>query len=277
MKDFTFLPPQGNAPKLLPQPRKATMGEGAAWFGQSFRLFKRRPLMWLAMFAVMLLITTVLSMVPVLGIVANFTSLLFAGGLMMSADALSEGDQLEFGYLFAGFKYKFAALLRCTLLYMGVFILLMLVMAAVFALTGGSESSIADLGRALEDPTAVSKQTDSRLYLLILLVVFFGIPATMMVWFAPALITLNDMKAWPAMKLSLRACLQNIPAFVSYLAVLVGLLLLCIVPLGILMSVDSMAMVALFLMVLLIWLYSVLAVLGQYAAYRTVFTDKPLP
>lgn len=279
MNDFTFSQPSpsGGEPKLLPQPRKASMREGAAWLGQAYRLYKRRRAMWTGMIVVMLLLTTVLSMIPGIGFIANFLGLLFAGGLMMSADALSEGDQLEFGYLFAGFKYKFADLLRATLIYMGVFLLLMLVMAAVFALTGGTESMLADLGGALDNPANGQQVFDGRFYALMLLMLFFAIPASMMLWFAPALITLNDMKAWPAMKLSLQACMQNIAAFFAYFAavmvVLVALAFACLL----LMAVDSLSFIGIALFAVLMLMFSTIMVLGQFASYRSVLTDKPLP
>lgn len=279
MNDFTFSqpsPPTGE-PKLLPQPRKASMREGAAWVGQAFRLYKRRWAMWTGMVAVILLLTTVLSVVPWIGFIGNFLGLLFAGGLMMSADALSEGDQLEFGYLFAGFKYKFADLLRATLIYIGVFLLLMLVMAAVFTLTGGTEGMLADLGGTLENPANGQQVLDSRFYLLVLLMLFFAIPATMMIWFAPALITLNDMKAWPAMKLSLQACMQNIAAFFAYFAAVTVVFVALAFACSLLMAVDSLSFVGIALFVVLMLMFSAMMVLGQFASYRSVLTDKPLP
>ena len=49
-----------------------------------------------------------------------------------------------------------------------------------------------------------------------LVAVLLSIPLVMAYWFAPTLVAVNGMRAWPAMKLSFRACLWNILPFLVY-------------------------------------------------------------
>ena len=58
------------------------------------------------------------------------------------------------------------------------------------------------------------------------------VPLVMAIWFAPALVVLNDMSAIDAMKLSFKACLANIVPFLIYGLVLVGLSILALLTLG---------------------------------------------
>ena len=95
--------PQGNQPpRLFAEPRKVPAGEGAAWIGDAWRIFKKRPGTWVLMVFIMLLIMFVGSFVPGVSMVINLLPIFFTGGFMLSCDALEEGGELEVGYLFSG-------------------------------------------------------------------------------------------------------------------------------------------------------------------------------
>ena len=61
-------PDNEGSPKLLREPRRLGASAGAAWIGQAWGLFTRRWGIWVGMSFVMLLITTVVSMLPLVGL-----------------------------------------------------------------------------------------------------------------------------------------------------------------------------------------------------------------
>ena len=64
--------PQGNQPpRLFAEPRKVPAGEGAAWIGDAWRIFKKRPGTWVLMVFIMLLIMFAGSFVPGVSMVIN--------------------------------------------------------------------------------------------------------------------------------------------------------------------------------------------------------------
>ena len=76
-----------------------------------------------------------------------------------------------------------------------------------------------------------------RTYLIAML---FSIPLYMAVWFTPALMVLNDVPMFRAMKLSFIGCLKNILPFLLYFIIGFVLYLLSAIPLllGLLVSVP---------------------------------------
>ena len=123
-------PPVRQPPRLLAEPRKVAWGEGASWIRRAWRMFMLRPWLWIGMVFVMFLIQMALSLIPFVSIVANLLPLFFVGGFMLSCDALQEGGELEFGYLFSGFKYKFNELAVLTLLYI-LFVFVAVIVAGI--------------------------------------------------------------------------------------------------------------------------------------------------
>jgi uncharacterized membrane protein len=57
------------------------------------------------------------------------------------------------------------------------------------------------------------------------------IPAVMAIWFAPALVVLNDFGVGDALATSFRACLKNFVPFLVYGAIFLGLAILASIPL----------------------------------------------
>ena len=81
-----------------------------------------------------------------------------------------------------------------------------------------------------------------RLLSVALLALF--VPLIMAVWFAPALVILNDVGPVEAMKLSFRACLRNIWPYLIYGLVWIPILIIAVIPLGLGLLVVYPAMMA---------------------------------
>ena len=275
-----------SAPQLLAEPRKVAWGEGAAWISQAWRIFRLRPWMWLGMIFVIGLIGALVQLVPFVGgLISALLSFFFTGGLMLSCDALEEGGELQFDYLFSGFKYKFGELAVLTLLYIAFFIVGLIVASILFAIFVGGFNP-GEFAAAINSGSGDAG--DALLVILFMLIIMMlCIPLIMMVWFAPALIVLHDVRPFESMKMSFKACLRNIGAFiVNGLAwsgmALAAVLVITLVglPFGLFSNNAGPAYLVISLMMLLmipLWLvFACMMQIGYYTAYRSIWTDPPL-
>ena len=235
---------------------------------------------------IMLLIMFVGSFVPGVSMVINLLPIFFTGGFMLSCDALEEGGELEIGYLFSGFKYKFKELVILALLYVVAILFIVLIagilLAAFVGFNFGSDFQAAVGGN-------VSAEDFLMVILLFLIMLLFIIPVQMTIVFSPALVVLHDVPPFEAMKMSFKGCLRNLGAFlVNGLAWAgIGLIFFGIFFAIIALSagVSSMSSgdigvgpaIAMFL--LFVPIYFVLASLTNltsYTCYRSIWTDPPL-
>ena len=87
------------------RPRRASLaaGEGAAWWGESWRIFCAAPAAWIGIFVVFVVISIALVLVPIVGsLVHTVLTPVFAGGVMLGCHALARGEPLRIGHLFEG-------------------------------------------------------------------------------------------------------------------------------------------------------------------------------
>ena len=275
-----------SAPQLLAEPRKVAWGEGAAWISQAWRIFRLRPWMWLGMIFVIGLIGALVQLVPFVGgLISALLSFFFTGGLILSCDALEEGGELQFDYLFSGFKYKFGELTVLTLLYIAFLIVGLIVAGILFAIFVGGFNP-GEFAAAINSGSGDAG--DALLVILFMLIIMMlYIPLIMMVWFAPALIVLHDVRPFESMKMSFKACLRNIGAFIvnglawSGMALAAALVITLVgLPFGLFSNNAGPAYLVISLMMLLmipLWLvFACMMQIGYYTAYRSIWTDPPL-
>lgn len=280
MNDFrqTAAPKRGTPPHLLAKPRKLRFADGFKWLGDALRLFRQRKWTWSAMSLTELLL---------IGFLQSFGSLLslfFSGGFALAADAQKEGGELRFAYLFAGFRYKFVPLLKLTLLYLLLALVLLLGSALLFGLFGGGLDTLAALEH---DAGALGTRRIWLLIIFILLLFVLFLPLSFAVWMAPALICLHDMPAWQAMKQSLKGCLHNIMPILGFIAACTLALLLPTVLLGVFISAifgfgagavsESMALIALIPVFLFGIAVNAVMMLSSYTAFAAIWQDYAMP
>jgi len=240
---------QQYGPLLRAQPQRCTAGAGSRWIGQAWTLFKERPGLWIGMFLVLFLALIVLSLIPGLSLLMNLGFGLFTAGFIVGAYELDERRDLQFDHLFAGFKHNPGQLLLLGLLYfLGVIVICIPVL--LFAFIGGGMSFLVHPEQGLTSGIVLL-----GIALDLLLAAALMIPLLMTVWFAPALIALNNMPAVDAMKLSFKACWENIGALTVFGLWFMLWWILAIIPLG------------LGLLVLFPVMY-----ISYYTAYREIFT-----
>jgi len=181
---------------------------------------------WIGLTVVALIIMIVLGIIPLVGSLAlAVLGPVFAGGVMIGCRALSEGGELEFAHLFAGFRDKFGALAAVGALNLAAQIVIMLVVtlitgASMFAMFAGGGGEVRNPGAAM------------GLLLAVLIMLALMVPVWMAVWFAPALVALNGRGAVEALKESFSGSLKNIVPFLLYGVVLMIASVVAAIPLG---------------------------------------------
>jgi hypothetical protein len=196
---------------FTPGGRPRPAGNGWAWIADGWRLFMKSPLIWIAIFLVVLVIAFVSRYVGLLGSIALLVlTPVFTGGLMLGCRALDEGRPLELRHLFAGFQAQVSNLLVLGAIYLGLMFAIGIVVgvitgASMVATFGGGAQGAAALGAAF-----------MTFALAMLLALALSVPVAMLFWFAPALVVLNQIAPVDALKQSWSACLKNVMPFLIY-------------------------------------------------------------
>lgn len=228
----------------LHDPKSCSFGSGASWLGSGFEFFKQSPGGWILTLIVGFVLMMVLMIIPIGNFVMHITGPLWLGGIMIGLRAQSAGEDFKVGYLFAGFKQKFGPLFLLGLL---AFVISFAVMAAV-------------MGQAyfqmIQGDVDAMAESASSILLGILIATALLLPLSMAIWFAPALIVLNDVGVIKAMKLSFVACLKNILPLLLWSILSTLLMIVASIPLG------------LGLLIAVPMLYG-----STFAAYKEIFVD----
>jgi hypothetical protein len=206
--------------------RQVGAGNGWNWVVDGFGLFRKSPVIWIALFLIYVLIAMALSTIKVLGpILLNLLAPVFMAGFMLGCKALDEGDELEINHLFAGFKQHTSGLITVGGIYLAGIIV---IVGVVFIATGNA----ALLGQSPGQDDPASLAENGKLLLVMLTALAAIVPLVMAYWFAPALVAFHDIKPVEAMKLSFHACLRNMLPFLVYSLISMLLMLLAMLPLG---------------------------------------------
>ena len=203
--------------------RAVPAGNGWTWITEAFSLFRQQPVAWILIVIVFVAISVAVSAIPGIGKLAvQLLTPVFTGGIMLGCRAMDEGGEIGVGSLFAGFSVNGGRLALLGLASMAAVAVVLLVTGVMLGIGGvllgfgGNAGSIAF--------------TTSLLAMLIVLAL--TLPIYMAVWFAPALIALNDLALGTALAASFRGCLRNVVPFLVYGVVTFIFLVLAVIPLG---------------------------------------------
>ena len=234
--------------------RKLAPGRGWQWITAAFHLFRRNPLIWLVLNLALLLIGVGLSVLPVVGpYMLYLLTPVFLGGIMAAATDLEAGQEIEIAHLFRGFRQNAAHLVTVG----GVYLVGQVVISGVMLTIGGpefQEAVRAGIG-ALDAPTLTPEGTRRVLQAMLVGTLLF-VPLAMAVWFAPALVILDNQPGFQALWTSMLASARNAVPLLLYSIVSSVLLLLAVIPFG---------------LGLILWIPVML--LTIYTSYRDVFVS----
>lgn len=243
------LPPQaaGSAPTpYVPSGRSVPLRHAFEWLAGGWRIFRRQTFNWVLLALVLGLITIALSVIPGIGQLAvSLLMPVFVGGLMIGCQRAERGEEVELAHLFAGFRRNTGQLVLVALIGIGLMIAIILP-AAFLAGMGAMAGMFA--GGGPEDMGAGA-------LLAVLFTLALIVPVNMALWFAPALVALQDQPATSAVAQSFRACLKNIAPFLLYGLALFVLAVVATIPFGLGWLVAGPLMVA-----------------SVYTAYRDIFS-----
>ena len=207
--------------------RAVDAGRGWEWIVEGFALFKKQPGTWILILIVLIACTVLISIVPVIGALANVLLMqVFMGGLMLGCRALDNDENFEVGHLFAGFRQNTGDLVVLGALTLLGWILAFIPAIAIVGvgafmamMTGGSQAiNVGAMGLSF--------------VIALLVALALALPLYMALWFAPSLIVFNNLKPIDAMKKSFVACLKNIVPFLLYGVIMLVQGTLAAIPLG---------------------------------------------
>ena len=213
-------------------------GRGAGWWSGGWRLFTLAPLNWIAITVVFGAIMIGLGFVPFLGMVAQ--TLLYpvlVAGVLIGAREQDRGNALSVAHLFACFNEKAWPLVILALVYVAGWVVLSLVLFALaFGLMGFGTLSSLFSGIQSGDPMEALPALAGTLSagtLVIVLVMTIGVALLFMAyWFAPALVIFRGDEPLGAMRASFNACMRNVPPFLVYSLIGIGLAVVASIPFG---------------------------------------------
>ena len=199
---------------LADEPRATGAGRGSSWWGEAWQLFKQAPGTWIRIVLIVFAILVVASLIPVASLVTYVLLPIFTAGIMLGCRALDQGEELEVGHLFAGFKEQTGSLALVGVLYTVSAVVVFAVVALL--MLGGLGGLGLFLGGMTASDPGVERLGSMTFLLAMLLILALSIPLLMAVWFAPALVILHELSAIEAMRLSFVGCLRNTVPFLVY-------------------------------------------------------------
>lgn len=219
--------------------KRVSMGRGFGWLLGGLGLFWQAKLAWFLVWLVFGLIAIVSSFVPLLGPIAfSIVFPILLGGIMLGANQQHHGGNLALGDLFLAFSSRPWLLAGVGVIYLSGTVVTTFLMGGFMAMTFGSDllsfSNIAsgDVATAFGNNSAGAMMVVSTVLIFFVLTLACLIPLYMLLWFAPALLTLNgELGLMDAMRLSFRGCLKNSLPFLLYGMGLMLLAFLASIPL----------------------------------------------
>ncbi len=209
------------------EPQHLAAGQGWQWIKQGYALFMKAPLLWIVVVLICFIAAAGLSAVPVVG--EPLTSLLLPvvlAGLMAGCRALEHGEELELAHLFSGFQQHTTQLVTLG----GIALVGQFLIFGVMMMVGGATLvGILMSGQPVEDPEII-KQTISGAGIAVLLGITLFSVLLMTMQFAPMLVYFNNATPLEAMKLSLRAFIDNIGPMLVYGVTFMLLAILASIP-----------------------------------------------
>ena len=255
------------------QARIVSVGRGARWLAEGWRLFRNAPLGWLAAVFGYWVLMSLVSLLPFVGAAAAAILVpAFSVGFMALARAAGRKAPLDLSLLFDGFRNEVRAQIT-----LGVFYLLCLALL-LGASTLVDDGALAQWLLTGHRPEADVLQSQAFMAALVTTAALY-MPVMLAFWFAPPLAAWHSTGAAKALFFSFAASMMNWRAFLGYGAVTA--LITFVVPFIVLsalalFSAGNMLPAATFILPLMILLLPTLFA-SFYVSYRDVFGYDAAP
>lgn len=221
------------------------------WIQTGFALFRKSPLLWVALVMVGVAGTIAFATLPYVGeLLATLLFPVLLGGFMLGCRDLEQGEELELPHLLAGFRQHPQSLVTLG----GINLVGQMLILAIMSQTGGADLvQMLMEGTQVDDPEVFAKATEGAGLAVTLGFSLFAL-LLMAGQFAPMLVVFENMRPMAALKTSLFGCLHNWPALLTFS--------LLMMPIAFIASMPMM----------LGWLVVMpLMITSSYIAYRDIF------
>jgi len=222
-------------------PSVAPANRGAGWLFDGFSIVKKNWPIWIGVTIVFILLSLIISIIPFINFLYNLIlSVLFHlilpvlfGGLMLGCRQQDQGGEFRFNHLFAGFSKNLEQyILLGVLSIVGLTFIVIITIICLFFIFGGTE--------LLTTFQSANVESLAENYIYVVLIILIGtlllttlsMPLIMVLWFAPALVALENQTAINAMKYSFIACVKNAVPYLVYGLLSMVFAILATLPLG---------------------------------------------
>lgn len=192
------------------QARVLTPMQGARWLPLGWRIFKAAPVGWIAMVFAYVFLMTLVSILPVVGVVAAMMLVPgFSVSFMAASRAAARGGDIGLAILFSGFRERPQAQLVLGALYLAL-------MMAMLGLSALADDGV--LARWLATgrrPDVEALKSDAFLGAIVLAALAYS-QVMMLFWYSPVLVAWHGTGVAKALFFSYVAMLMNWRAFVAY-------------------------------------------------------------
>jgi uncharacterized membrane protein len=236
------------------EPRSVPTGHGWRWIVDGFRLFSQNPGTWIGIYLVFMVITMLLSMLPLVSIAATILSPILLGGMLLGAREQDKGNPLQFNHLFAGFSEAGGNLaLVGVFMLVATMVITVVTMIIYFAIFGGTLFNGGLNPQANPDQAGLFFiQSFGVITILVLLLVT---PVLMAYFFAPGLIALHRQEFFDSLKYSFLGCWRNMLPLSWFGLLVILMFIVGAIPLGLGWLVVGPVTIA-----------------AGYTAYKDIFT-----
>lgn len=231
-----------------------------------YGIFRQRPFLLTNLFFGYMIGLMILGVIPFIGQILPIVVIPLFSFLFMQACYKIDSDT------YVSFRDLFNIFNRQTvnrLLLLGSFYLLYILLLAVIAIWIDGGLLLGTLSQQTQQELTSSQQT--KLMLTLVLVIALYIPFTMAIWFATPLIGWQKMSIGKAIFFSFFAVLRSLKAFLVYIFCWLVLGMFTPVILGSVLILMGFQNLAMFVMMILSVVLSILAYCSFYPTYKDVF------
>jgi uncharacterized membrane protein len=195
------------------QANKVDAGQGLAWYGCGWNLFKQYVAVWLLFGIIFLAIMVVCFFIPLLGpLLFMLLFPLLAAGFYIGADNVQRGSALELGMLFQGFTRED---IRTPLLILGGLFLGLMVAASIIMMLFGV-GMMGSMGGGHQAGMGPGSFPGPAMGLGFIVGIVVQVLIGMCVFFAVPLATFDQVQPVEAVKTSFQAAATNILPFLLF-------------------------------------------------------------